>query len=160
MCILDPNIQMNDLSKINPLLKRPKVKELTKSNRISKIILPEINHRDNIRTNLKIISSVKHNFYAKDFSSVTNKLDISKVSRVPGYDGQLIDNDRNTNKTLNNKNTIKITKILRLLPTDNQKYGGRRITVVRCNPGGKGRTSLTVSSKIFGIKLCKIILLK
>ncbi|CAH8464265.1 unnamed protein product [Schistosoma bovis] len=140
----DPNIQMNDLSKINPLLKRPKVKELTKSNRISKIILPEINHRDNIRTNLKIISSVKHNFYAKDFSSVTNKLDISKVSRVPGYDGQLIDNDRNTNKTLNNKNTIKITKILRLLPTDNQKYGGRRITVVRCNPGGKGRTSLTV----------------
>uniref|UniRef100_A0A5K4F1L4 Doublecortin domain-containing protein n=1 Tax=Schistosoma mansoni TaxID=6183 RepID=A0A5K4F1L4_SCHMA len=144
MSILDLNVQMNDLSKINPLLKRPKVKELEKSNRISKIILPGINHRDNICTNLKIISSVKHNLNAKDFSSVTNKLDVNSVSRVAVNNGQLIGIDCNTNKTLNNKNTIKITKILRLLPSDNQKYGGRKITVVRCNPGGKGRTSLTV----------------
>ncbi|CAH8466817.1 unnamed protein product [Schistosoma rodhaini] len=138
------NVQMNDLSKINPLLRRPKVKELAKSNRISKIILPGTNQRDNICTNLKIIPSVKHNLNAKDFSSVTNKLDVNSVSRVAVNNGQLIDSDCNTNKTLNNKNTIKITKILRLLPSDNQKYGGRKITVVRCNPGGKGRTSLTV----------------
>ncbi|KAH8852652.1 Serine/threonine-protein kinase DCLK3 [Schistosoma japonicum] len=133
--------QMNDLSKLDQLLKRPKVKEFNKSNHSSKLVLPGINHPNSVDTNLTVVSSVKHNFNVKDFSSITNKIDANNISHT----SQLINNDyKSNNKVLSNETTTRITKILRLLPTDNQKYPGRKITVVRCNPDGKGRTSLSV----------------
>ncbi|KAK4472285.1 hypothetical protein MN116_003553 [Schistosoma mekongi] len=137
--------RMNDVSKVNQLLKRPKVKGITKSNHSSKLILPGINHPNSVDANLTVVSSVKHNFSVKDFSSITNKLDADNTSHITVSNEQLINNDyNNNNKVLNNETTTKITRILRLLPNDNQKYPGRKITVVRCNPDGKGRTSLSV----------------
>ncbi|CAH8832502.1 unnamed protein product [Trichobilharzia szidati] len=131
-------LQMSQLSETYSLLKRPKVREFCKSNQPSRLSLGDISHPGgNAYTNLHFISSIKHNLNSDAGTGIAIK---SKNNNERAQEFCYSDN----NKTVSNEPTTQITKLLRLLPRDNQKCAGRKITVVRCNPDGKGRTSVTV----------------
>ncbi|CAH8437970.1 unnamed protein product [Heterobilharzia americana] len=138
----DQEIQMSDLHEIYSLLRRPKVKELCKSNQSSKLSLSGIGHPGNVYTNLQLIPSSKDNLNSEGGIGIAEKIKPKDNDCIIKKNEQLY--NRTNNEVIRNEPTTKLTKILSFLLHDGQKNAGRKITVVRCNPDGKGRTSINV----------------